>query len=68
MINSDLEGTNYIFYRTVSNRGNKSSWSGAQQVNIYYKASSVTYSIAEEPSVTNVQEAIDAIRRKWGGV
>ncbi len=68
VINSDLEGTNYIFYRTVSNRGNKSSWSGAQQVNIYYKASSVTYSIAEEPSVTNVQEAIDAIRRKWGGV
>lgn len=68
VINSDLEGPNYIFYRTVSNRGNKSSWSGAQQVNIYYKASSVTYSITEEPSVTNVQEAIDVIRKKLGGV
>ena len=67
VISSDREGPNYIFYRTVSNKGNKSSWSGYQQINIYYKASTITYSIADEASVTNVQEAIDIIRRKWKG-
>lgn len=66
-ITIDAEGTCYVFYRTISNEDNKSSWSGAEEVNIYYKASSITYTNSDDASIQNVQQAIDAIRTKWKG-
>ncbi len=63
----DAEGTHYIFYRTISNASNKSSWSGSQEVNIYYKASSIPYTNPDDATIQNVQQAIDAIRTKWEG-
>lgn len=63
----DTEGTHYVFYRTISNDLNKSSWSGSQEVNIYYKASSIPYTNSDDATIQNVQQAIDAIRTKWEG-
>ena len=57
------EGISYVFYRTVSNKGNKSSWSDAEISNVYYKASSVEYHNNNDTSITNVQNAIEAIKK-----
>lgn len=59
------EGTWYVYYRTVSNQGNRSSWSGSEEVNIFYKASSVGYTNADDASIKTVQDAIDVIKAKW---
>ncbi|MDE6284908.1 MAG: hypothetical protein K2M17_04110 [Bacilli bacterium] len=61
------EGTWYVFYRTVSNQGNRSSWSGQVEVNIYYKASSISYTNSDDASIQTVQQAIDKIKEKWVG-
>ncbi len=55
------EGTNYIFYRTVSKAGNKSDWSNSQKVNIFYRASSVTYTNPNDSSINNAQEVLDKL-------
>lgn len=60
------EGTWYVYFRTVSNQGNRSSWSGAEEVNIYYKASSVEYTNPSYLEIKNVQQAIEKIKEKWG--
>ena len=52
------EGTSYIYYRTVSKAGVKSSWSAPEKVNIYYKASSVSY------RDTNVESALNSLYEK----
>ena len=60
------EGKWYVYYRTVSNQGNRSSWSGYEEVNIYYKASNVEYRNPMYPNIENVQQAIETIKEKWG--
>ena len=61
------EGTWYIYYRTVSSQGNRSSWSAYEEVNIFYKASSVEYTLADNAGIKSVQEVIDFIKAKWIG-